>query len=53
MVTREQSEQRADLHTIEQAVERQTVVVEEIRDQFAEHLELLRSILRVLMAERR
>jgi hypothetical protein len=32
---------------------RQTAVTEEIRDQFAEHLELQRQILKLLMAERR
>jgi hypothetical protein len=31
----------------------QTEVTEEIRDQFAEHLELQRQILRLLMAEKR
>lgn len=31
----------------------QTVLMEEIRNQFAEHLELLREILGLLMAERR
>jgi hypothetical protein len=32
---------------------RQTAMTEEIRDQFAEHLELQRQILKLLMAERR
>lgn len=36
-----------------EALARQTEVTEEIRDQFSEHLELLRQILRLLMAERR
>ena len=36
-----------------QALARQTELIEEIRDQFAEHLELQREILRLLMAERR
>ncbi len=34
-------------------VAQQTKVTEEIRDQFAEHLELQRQILRLLMAEHR
>ena len=34
------------------AILRQTQLVEEIRDQFAEHLELQRQILRLLLAER-
>lgn len=33
--------------------ERQLQTTEEIRDQFAEHLELQRQLLRLLMAERR
>ena len=36
-----------------EAMARQTELTEEIRDQFSEHLELLRQILRLLMAERR
>lgn len=36
-----------------QAISRQTELIEEIRDQFAEHLELQRQILRLLVAERR
>lgn len=36
-----------------EALARQTELTEEIRDQFAEHLELQRQILRLLMAERR
>lgn len=34
-------------------VAQQTKVTEEIRDQFAEHLELQRQILKLLVAERR
>lgn len=36
-----------------EALLHQTEVTEEIRDQFAEHLELQRQILRLLMAEKR
>lgn len=36
-----------------EALLHQTQVTEEIRDQFAEHLELQRQILRLLMAEKR
>ncbi|HEX7195740.1 MAG TPA: hypothetical protein VF364_02780 [Candidatus Limnocylindria bacterium] len=36
-----------------EALQHQTEVTEEIRDQFAEHLELQRQILRLLMAEKR
>lgn len=48
-----QGEDALAMEAMLEAIARQTRLIEEIRDQFAEHLELLREILRLLMAERR
>lgn len=48
----DQDSEGAEAQLVLSHVSRQTALMEEIRNQFAEHLELQRMILRLLMAER-
>lgn len=49
----EETAERAATRQMLEIMARHVAVTEEIRDQFTEHLELQRQILRILVAERR